>query len=596
MDYRYHGTNPAIFNSKELYGRSDAFQLLDDHIKNRRSVVIMGVEGVGKSSLLNCYFNTQYRKKMALEQRILIRVTDFPTDRDTDGVYQYLAEGVLSAVDSLEQAETESTYDKLRKKCIQKMSECKDSASRFQQVCEIIQEFDYFIMLVIDGFERFVSSPQVKMEHHDLMNTLISKNLSFVVATNYDFNQDSLPVTVSGSFLLMKFSGNEIRLKGLSEETISNLVYPGDFTADELHQLWILSGGIPSIFRRAADHTYTQKINGTINWRDVFQETYLDVSSLIAHWCKLLSIDQTRVLKIIADSDSTSGVSFEEDNLKTAAQALVNRGLLTNPIESGTLRAISGLFKFNTPLLKRYCKDHDLRIEADDTEIEDNDLIKEYGDWTGINVLSLRDPLPISMLGQYQLSNESFSSYAESVQRFIRTGIIVDQALLGVELFDHSPQFIEFAKALEAHLNLTILPVLQKIDPEYVIKRGADPSKDIILRNVDHLMLGQFVTILNSKYRFVPFTEKAGQFCSSKLNSFPMSWWEKLKREMSEIGALPTQRESAADIRNGIAHVEFVSAERGEALLRMMFFGEKSLFNRCQSLHDTAIKQRLITN
>lgn len=171
----------------------------------------------------------------------------------------------------------------------------------------------------------------------------------------------------------------------------------------------------------------------------------------------------------------------------------------------------------------------------------------------------------------------------------------MDQALLGVDLFDHSPQFIEFAKALEAHLNLTLLPVLQLIDSGYVIKRGTDSSKDIILGNVDHLMLGQFVTILNSKYRFVPFTEKAGQFCSSKMNSFPMSWWEKLKREMSDIGTLPTQRESAADIRNGIAHVEFVTAERGEALLRMMFLGEKSLFNRCQALHNAATKQRLLS-
>ena len=41
-------------------------------------------------------------------------------------------------------------------------------------------------------------------------------------------------------------------------------------------------------------------------------------------------------------------------------------------------------------------------------------------------------------------------------------------------------------------------------------------------------------------------------------------------------------------------HVEFVSAERGEALLRMMFSGERSLFNRCQLLHDEAVKQGLI--
>ena len=150
MYNKYHGTNPALTNIQDLFGREDAFQLLDDHIKNRRSVVIMGVEGVGKSSLLNCYFNVAYRRKMARDQRILIRVTDFPTDRDTDGVYQYLAEGVLYAIDSLDQDETEIIYKKIREKCLAKMHECKDSASRFQQVCETIQEFEYNITLVID--------------------------------------------------------------------------------------------------------------------------------------------------------------------------------------------------------------------------------------------------------------------------------------------------------------------------------------------------------------------------------------------------------------------------------------------------------------
>ena len=53
-------------------------------------------------------------------------------------------------------------------------------------------------------------------------------------------------------------------------------------------------------------------------------------------------------------------------------------------------------------------------------------------------------------------------------------------------------------------------------------------------------------------------------------------------------------RVSASDIRNDMMHVEFVSAERGEALLRMMFSGERSLFNRCQLLHDEAVKQGLI--
>ena len=62
------------------------------------------------------------------------------------------------------------------------------------------------------------------------------------------------------------------------------------------------------------------------------------------------------------------------------------------------------------------------------------------------------------------------------------------------------------------------------------------------------------------------------------------------------MGSLSTQRASLADIRNDIAHPEFVSSERGEALLRTMFFGEKSLFNRCQSLYNVAKREKLLTD
>lgn len=606
MDNKYRGTNPPLSDPQKLLGREEALRELGEHIKGHRSVVIMGVEGVGKSSLLNCYFHPRYRREMALKEKLLIRITDFPTDRDSDGVYQYLAEGVLSSVDALDQEETEELYWKLREKCLRRMNDCRDAASRFQQLCEVIQDFGYHIMLVIDGFERFVSSPQVKMEHHDLMNNLISKNLSFVVATNYDFNKTSLPETVSGSFLLMKFSGNEIRLQGLSEQDCAGLTDPGDFTGEELHQLWILSGGIPALFRKAAKHAYAQKMAGPIDWEAVFDNTYLDTADMTARWCKWLSEDQVRVLNALADSDPNQlGLSFSGDSLETAAQALVNRGLLANPVQSGNLNAITGIYKCSTPLLTLYCLEHELRAEtfhpidskapAAPAETEDDELIEGYSSWAGQGSRSLNEPISDALLRQYQLSRETFSGYTEPVQRFIHTGIIVDQLLMDVALFDHSPQFIEFAKAAEAHLNDTLLPVLRLVDPSFILKKGSGGKEDQTLGNAGHLMLGQFLTILNWKYRFTTFTDSAGQFCADRqLNSFPKTWWEKLKRDMNDVGGLPTKRETLVDIRNGISHVEFVSAERGEALLKTMFAGEKSLFNRCQSLYEQFVKASIL--
>ena len=81
MSNSCRGTNSPLvsFREEKLRGRDDALRELKDHIRDRRSVVVMGVEGVGKSSLLNCCFSLDYRRQMAREQHLLIRVTDFLT-------------------------------------------------------------------------------------------------------------------------------------------------------------------------------------------------------------------------------------------------------------------------------------------------------------------------------------------------------------------------------------------------------------------------------------------------------------------------------------------------------------------------------------
>lgn len=602
----YRGNNPPVSNVEDLLGRNDVFEELNYHIQNRRSVAVMGVEGVGKSSLLNCFFNLKYRQEMAAEQRLLIRVTDFPVDRDANGIYQYLAEGVVSAVNALDQEKTMETYHTLRAKCAAKMEECHDKASRFQQVCEVIQEYDYNIMLVIDGFERFVSSPHVKMEHHDLMNTLIAKNLSFVVATNFDFNHDSLPAMVSGSFLLMKFAGNEIKLKGLSEGNCAQFLREGGFTDREVHQLYILSGGIPFLLRRAAEHTLACKENGPFSWEQVRQDTYADVSPLLARWCRLLSANQVEVMNYLAQQGKGS-FAFENATWNAAAKALMDRGLLANPIEVGTGRSIPGQYKFSTPLLKQYCREHTLSAETSREQAspadpkapnwdKELDLIVESNQTEPVLILyrklaqSLGLPMPIDfqeelsdeLLQEFQLQRSALSRYDQSVQDFICNGIRVERTFSNVDMLDFSPSYISFAKAIEVHLNLTLLPVMKLISPNELIGSGYSQR----LCDVDHLMLGQISFVLNRYYSGtgMRFVAEAGQYCSRNLGGFPETWWTKLRDNLGNIKMS----------RNHLPHIGYFTSADGRALLQMLFSGEKSFFSRCQNIYDTAHSRGLL--
>lgn len=608
----YHGTNPAVFQIEELYGRENVISEIENHVRNRRSIVLMGLEGVGKSSILNSFFNLEFCHKMAVEFRILIRVTDFPIDRDTDGIYQYLTDGVLRSIDALDQEETSYIYIRLRKKCIERIQECEDKASRFQQICEVIQDAGYFITLVIDGFERFVSSPNVKMEHHNLMNTLISKNLSYVVATNYDFNQESLPTLVSGSFLLMKFAGNEVKVRGLSEDVCSVILKEGNFTQEQIHQLRILSGGIPSILRKAAEHTFDQKDNAITDWKKIQNETYSDTKILLERWCKLLSPNQVEVLNIIAEKEFKESTPFPDASLNLAAQSLVDRGILINPIETNTMRVIPGLYKFSTPLLRLYVKEKKLKaqtisnfqaeqerlknvsilksmLESQDLQKIDKDRIIELYDAIAIDT---GRPRPVNFnaslsdieLQEYELSRVVFERFNTKVKDFITNGIQVDKTFSNVTMIDFAPAYISFAKAIEVHLNETLVPIMKKVSPDEIISYNGRNCK---LIDTGHLMLGTIQHVLNRTYEGTggSFIGNAGIFCDSKVGKFSETWWRKICKKISKIKTS----------RNEIPHSDFFTREDGKRFLREMFGGQICVCSETQMIYDVLVKKKILS-
>lgn len=588
MSNPFVGTDPEIRKRSDLLGRVDAFQKLDKYIKKGRNIVIMGVEGVGKSSFLNCFFNPEYRRKMAREEKTLIKITDFPTDRNVNDVYQYLTDGVIGSLDTLDEPETIDEYIRLKAKVEQKCASTQDAASRFQQVCECLEQ-EYSIMFVIDGFERFVFSPDVTMDHHSLLNNLITKNLRFVVSTNYNFNQDSLPKTISGSFFLQKFADNDITITGLTPEDCELFLIDGDFDKDEIEQLYILTGGIPVLLRRAAYYRYQQThIDHKDDWNEVLFATAEDAraKSTMRRWCRWLSPPEASAIQKLL----TMGPgyhNFENSTLKAAASLLVARGFLENPIDKNGLHILDA-FQFNSWVLKKYCLDNPVHSEDPNSILRKQSIPTPPTPEEHAEANEAADFNYAEALRQYRLSEEELEKYNDKVQKFIKTGVYVDQMLLGKDLLDHSPAFIEFAKALEAHINETIFPMAQIIWPDYYILEKP-------LDQMDSITLGQLVKLMNRRPdRFTTFVELAGAVCQNKgLTGFPTSWWERLRKDLSYIDS-SAGVESVADIRNGMAHSTLITAEQGEALLKMLFAGDKSLFNRCYNLYDAALKKNII--
>ena len=605
----YHGNNPAIEDCKKLIGRENEFKQLDFHIKNGRSVVVMGVEGVGKSSFLRCYFNWQHRQEIALKDKLLINVTDFPIERDSDGIYQYLAEGVISAVDTLDQEATLEIHKTLKQHCRNKMAESIDTASKFKNVCEVLNRFGYRVMLVIDEYERFVSSTNVSMEHHDLLNALIRKNLCFVVATNYDFTKDSLPPNVSGSFLLQKFSGNEIRLKGLTENQCKEYIQSIDseaFTENEIHQIYLLSGGIPKILRRVSEYALSQKLEqkslleNAESWQAIKKNVYEcdEIQLLLKRWCKLFSENQIKILTFMS-TENQKHFSFDDANWKSAAVTLFDRGLLSNPYDASG-NPFTDKYKFCTSLLKQYCLDNTLKVEAlplgeklmkavdeGDTPLI-SDIIAAYARITEknpswVHPVNFSENISDEILNEYSLSQEFLQSLNQTVAGFLKNGILVERTFSNVDMIDYSPCYLSFAKAIEKQMNLTVLPVFKSLFPHYKIQKNAELNDS----KINYLSLGNFKVILGSSYSPMgrTYIEHAVlTFAGNNLKQFNTTWWNKFNDDLFEI----------KEGRNDMPHINYFKTDKGKKFLQMLFLKDGGFLRRCQNLYDSAKRAKII--
>ncbi len=185
-------------------GCDRAFEQLQEYISQRVNVCVLGPQGSGKSSLLNCFFSFPVRRRMAAEQHILVCRADLSPTADGEEMCQYLYDQLVYGVRRLLAGSSLQTELLAELEIIQSHA----ALTRLQQTIEMLHDYGYFILLVMDNFETFTSSPTITMNHHEVFRSLIEGGrLQCVVATDYDLSRDSLPADVRGSYFLQKFTG-----------------------------------------------------------------------------------------------------------------------------------------------------------------------------------------------------------------------------------------------------------------------------------------------------------------------------------------------------------------------------------------------------
>lgn len=342
-------------------GDTNPFIMLSHNMRMRNNVCILGVQGTGKTSLLQCFFNIEYIRRMAQDEKTIICSVDLSLQQSGSDVCQYLADRIKSTARLLLIG---SPYYQMFIDAL-KAEDATTPQALLQNIIGILNLLGYHVVLIMDRFERFTSSTTITMGHHETLRSLIEANmLRCIVATNYDLSKDSLAPGVKGSYLMQKFT-NHICLKGMPQDVAvqyiqnqqldSKIQLPNELIA----KLTEISGGIPLLLEYAAESAYDNlsKNEGKINGRELTAEIYEKSRPVLRSWCDSLTAAQIRVLKTLTNESSNNMISLFDftgfdDDIKKAVAALRWRGLLIAPDVEYNFEV-----RANSLLLQRFCKE-----------------------------------------------------------------------------------------------------------------------------------------------------------------------------------------------------------------------------------------------
>ncbi len=341
-------------------GSTEVFTDLENGVKNKNNICLLGVQGSGKTSVLQCFFTAEYKKKMAQEHKIIICNADLSIQKDGDEICRYLADRIRSTAKRMLrhcQAEQELLEDL-------ELEEADTPKALLQSIIELLGERRYLVVLVMDGFENFTSSTTVTMDHHEVLRSLIEANkLRCIVATDHDLSQDSLPASVKGSYLIQKFN-LDISVGSLNEEEAKVYISrrqaeaPVQISDKMIDVLVKLSGGIPLLLEHAANCAYEHisANDGKVDGKELTAAIYERAKPFMHSWSKVLTQDQVAALKLLAQDSSNNEFKthdFMQTPYEKAVKALVKRGLVIAPDEEYSL-----CVRANSLLYQRFCKEN----------------------------------------------------------------------------------------------------------------------------------------------------------------------------------------------------------------------------------------------
>jgi hypothetical protein len=389
----FSGTLPSVSQREALWGREEACDRLAELLRTPRNVVIYGVQGVGKASLLHSYLSEEVRRSALVQQKRLYHfAADFPEDCTSERVLDWFRDQALEAVEDIRRlatgaswfsadADEEQGEEQLLLRCyrgltdgLNSLKERMGTSLTFEQVLGELAASGIHLSLVMEHFQTFTLSQAVTQSHLDTLRvSTVGGRLSLIVSNDYTFDRLAATQKTGGSALIHTFTGNDLFLRGWDQNQTKGYLCRCLGPEQEplvkviARQVYRLSGGIPPLVRYVADGFVTAVEQNPERQEQLKDDTALaqlaaeveqtalqQSGHYFKQWCKQLTYEQATVLERYGQCKSVADlVRLGEEKKETSAELLA-RGLLVKKEKQRPSGQMIGYLSPNSALFKSY--------------------------------------------------------------------------------------------------------------------------------------------------------------------------------------------------------------------------------------------------
>ncbi len=340
----------------EIYGRNYLMGKIRKDIMEQdmpENIAILGVKGVGKTTLINHVFSAKNRREYYDEASVVVAKISFPERTENmEGFYSYLFTKILDGLDQIEKYDRER-YEKLDDAIIRRkeriVSRCvvTDEAtvcSVLNATIDLVLDDGLKLLILFDDFERFADSSHLKNAQYKFMRELAnSRKLSLFIATGQDLMKVSAEMRGSGFENIFRYE----KLRGIKKQDIEiwidDVEQSLDIKFDDDIRDWIeeISGGIPEIIIEAGQIVYEEiEEENDIEEDEMEDELYCRLYELMKFWWEYTEE---------SEHDTLYDVLMERSKDTSRRDGLIKKGYLEEDDE--------GNVEFATPILKRFVQE-----------------------------------------------------------------------------------------------------------------------------------------------------------------------------------------------------------------------------------------------